>query len=155
MPVVSAGLMMCRPGATGLEVLLVHPGGPFYARKDDGAWSIPKGLVEAGEDPLAAAQREFAEETGIVVTADRFYDLGSITTAAGKLVHAWAFWGDADPTQIRSNTFELEWPPRSGRRRSFPEVDRAAFFDPAQASIKINERQRPLVERAREALEAT
>lgn len=144
MPQQSAGLVMVRRRDATLEVLLVHPGGPLWAKKDDGAWTIPKGLVEAGEEPLAAAQREFAEETGFPATGP-FHPLGEIRQKSGKVVHAWAFLGDCDPVALRSNSFEMEWPPRSGRKVSFPEVDRAAFFPLAAAARKILPSQWPLV----------
>ncbi len=144
----SAGLLMCRMGEGGPEVLLVHPGGPFFAKRDDGAWTIPKGLVDTDEDLLAAARREFEEETGFRVEATRFVPLGEVRQRSGKVVHAWAFAGDADPAAVESNTFEHEWPPRSGRFRTFPEIDRAAFFDGETAGRKILAAQRPFVERA-------
>jgi len=118
------------------EVLLVHPGGPFWAHKDDGAWSIPKGEVEAGEDLLASARREFAEETGFRVEGP-FIPLAPLRQPSGKVVHAWAIEGDADPERLRSNVVSLEWPPKSGRRREFPEVDRAAWFSLGHAAQKI------------------
>lgn len=145
----SAGLLMCRMREDAAEVLLVHPGGPFFANRDDGAWSIPKGLVDSGEDLLAAARREMREETGIQVDAGAtFVPLGKVQQKGGKVVHGWAFAGDCDPEAIVSNTFEIEWPPRSGKRASFPEADRAAFFDREAALRKILEAQRPFVERA-------
>lgn len=128
------------------EVLLVHPGGPFWAKKDLGAWSIPKGEVAPGEDTLAAARRELAEETG-VEAAPPFLSLGSVVQRGGKTVTAWAAAGDADPAAIASNSFTMEWPPRSGRMQSFPEVDRAAWFSLAQAKQQILEGQRPLLDR--------
>jgi predicted NUDIX family NTP pyrophosphohydrolase len=143
----SAGLLMCRARGGPLEVLLVHPGGPFFAKKDEGAWTIPKGLVDPGEEPLAAALREFREETALSVSPERIHPLGTIRQRGGKLVHAWAFVGDCDPDAIRSNTFELEWPPRSGRVRAFPEIDRAAFFDLEHARRKIMPAQCPLLDR--------
>jgi predicted NUDIX family NTP pyrophosphohydrolase len=149
MATISAGALMCRMRDGTAEVLLVHPGGPFFAKKDDGAWSIPKGLVDDGEDLLAAARRELAEETGLVVDAEGpFVELGKVQQKGGKVVHAWAFAGDCDPAAIVSNTFEMEWPPRSGARAAFPEIDRAAFFDRETALRKILEAQRPFVERA-------
>ena len=150
----SAGLLMYRrrPPAAAIEVLAVHPGGPFFAAKDDGAWTIPKGEIDPGEAPLASAVREFEEETGFA-TAGAKLDLGSVKQANGKLVRAWAFEGDCDPAGLRSNSFELEWPPRSGRRQSFPEVDRAAFFDPATARRKLNPAQAAFVDRLIELLE--
>src|SRR5690348_7570165 len=123
------------------EVLLVHPGGPFWAHKDDGAWSIPKGEVEAGEDLLASARREFAEETGFRAEGP-FIPLTPLRQPGGKVVHAWAFEGDADPERLHSNMVSLEWPPKSGRRREFPEVDRAAWFSLGQAALKILPGQR-------------
>jgi len=154
--VTSAGLLMVRMCDGIPEVLLVHPGGPFFAKKDHGAWTIPKGLVDPGEDTLAAACREFREETGFAADAARFVPLGTIRQKGGKTVHGWAFAGDCDPTAIESNTFEIEWPPRSGRRQRFPEADRAGFFAREGALAKILEAQRPFVERALgpESLEA-
>ena len=132
----SAGLLMFRFRKGAVEVLLVHPGGPFWVHKDLGFWSIPKGEYDPGEEPLAAARREFREETG--GPADGiFVPLGSVTQKSGKVVLAWAFQGDIDPAQIKSNTFEIEWPPRSGRRQKFPEVDRAAWFSVEEAKAKI------------------
>src|SRR5688572_12952391 len=121
----SAGLLMYRRGSDGVELFLVHPGGPFYARKDDGVWTIPKGEPAPGEALLACAQREFEEETGMQPRAERFLELGAIRQAGGKTVHAWAFEGAWGDRELRCNTFELEWPPRSGRKQAFPEVDRA------------------------------
>ena len=132
----SAGLLLYRWREGRLEVFLVHPGGPFWARKDEGAWSIPKGELAAGEDPLVAARREFAEETGLVPDG-AFVALTPLRQAGGKIVHAFALEGDCDPTAIRSNSFTIEWPPRSGQRREFPEVDRAAWFAIAEAERKI------------------
>lgn len=137
MPKTSAGLLMVRRRPDGVEVFLVHPGGPFWAKKDAGAWSIPKGEFDpASEDPLDAARREFEEETG-VVPAGEFLELGSIRQPGGKTVTAWAFEGDCDASAIRSNAFTIEWPPRSGKRQSFPEVDRAGWFGIQAASEKI------------------
>jgi predicted NUDIX family NTP pyrophosphohydrolase len=144
---VSSGIVLYRRGSGGwAEVLLVHPGGPFWAKKDLGAWSIPKGEVAPGEDTLAAARRELAEETGVEV-APPLLSLGSVVQRGGKTVLAWAAAGDADPAAIASNTFTMEWPPRSGRMQSFPEVDRAAWFSLAEAKQKILEGQRPLLDR--------
>lgn len=135
----SAGLLLYRR-RNGLEVLLVHPGGPLWARKDEGAWSIPKGEIDAGEDPLLAARREFEEETGVPVSGD-FVPLTPVRQAGGKLVYAWAVESDFDPATLRSGTFTLEWPPRSGRQREFPEVDRAEWFTIDDAKRKINPAQ--------------
>jgi predicted NUDIX family NTP pyrophosphohydrolase len=139
---------------TGSEpgVLLVHPGGPFWAQKDAGAWSIPKGEFE-DEDPLTAARREFLEETGSAVEGE-FVALAPVTQKSGKTIQAWAVEGDLDPLTIRSNTFEMEWPPRSGRKQSFPEVDRAAWFSIHDAMEKINPAQRALLVELKEKLEA-
>ncbi|MDC0723509.1 NUDIX domain-containing protein [Nannocystis bainbridge] len=145
MPKQSAGILLFRGHGPDLEVLLVHPGGPLWARKDDGAWTIPKGEFTADEEPLAAARREFAEETGVALTGP-FHALAPIRQRAGKVVHAWACRGDCDPAALRSNTFEIEWPPRSGRRQSFPEVDRAAFFSLAAARTKMNPAQVDLLD---------
>jgi predicted NUDIX family NTP pyrophosphohydrolase len=137
----SAGLLMFRRRGGEPEVLLVHPGGPFWAHKDDGAWSIPKGEVETGEGLLASARREFAEETGFRVEGP-FIPLTPLRQPSGKMVHAWAFEGEADAGRLRSNVVSLEWPPKSGRRREFPEVDRAAWFSLGQAAQKILPGQR-------------
>ena len=142
----SAGLLLYRLKGDALEVLLVHPGGPFWAKKDEGAWSIPKGELAAGEDALAAAIREFAEETGTTLSGD-FRALPPIKQAGGKVVRAWAIEGDLDPATIRSNSFEMEWPPRLGRRQSFPEIDRAGWFGPDEAREKILPAQAPLLDR--------
>jgi predicted NUDIX family NTP pyrophosphohydrolase len=148
MSVTSAGLLLYRLRANGVEVLLVHPGGPFFRNRDDGWWTVPKGLPDAGEDPLVAAQREFVEETGFALPASAEYvDLGSIRQKGGKVVHAWAVEGDCDPATLRSNLFQLEWPPRSGRQRDFPEIDRAAFFTLADARRKILAAQAPFLDR--------
>ena len=149
MPKTSAGLLMYRLRGGRLEVLLVHPGGPFWRRRDRSAWSIPKGEIEAGEDALAAARREFEEETGVAPEGP-FLELPTVQQKAGKIVHAWAFAGDCDPSRIRSNTFRMEFPPGSGRMEEFEEIDRAEFFSPAEAREKINPAQAPLVD----ALEA-
>jgi predicted NUDIX family NTP pyrophosphohydrolase len=142
----SAGLLMYRRGDAGLAVLLVHPGGPFWANKDLGAWSIPKGEHTADEEPLAAAQREFAEETGAQPRGE-FVPLGEVTQPGGKHVTAWAVEGDFDPATLVSGTFQMEWPPRSGRQRSFPEVDRAAWLSLDEARRKILAGQRPFIDR--------
>jgi len=146
MPKRSAGILMYRRGPRGLEVLLVHPGGPFWAKKDLGAWSIPKGEYDGDEEPLAVAVREFEEETGLRPSGE-FRPLGEIVQAGRKVVTAFAVEGDFDPTGLTSNTFELEWPPRSGRKATFPEVDRAAWFAPEQAREKILPAQRELIAR--------
>jgi predicted NUDIX family NTP pyrophosphohydrolase len=147
MPKQSAGLLMYRRTPT-LEVFLVHPGGPFFRKRDDGAWTIPKGEPEPGEALLECARREFGEETGAAVPdAGACFALGVITQAGGKLVHAWAFEGDFDPSELRCNTFELEWPPRSGRKQSFPEIDRAEFFGVDVAREKLNAGQVAFLDR--------
>ncbi len=144
---------MFRRTGERLEVLLAHPGGPFFARKDDGAWTIPKGEAAPDEDLLTRARIEFEEEIGIAATSDCWIELGSITQKGGKTVHAWAFEGDLpDGFVVRSNEFEIEWPPRSGRRARFPEVDRAGFFDEAAAQAKLKPTQLPLIDRLREHL---
>jgi predicted NUDIX family NTP pyrophosphohydrolase len=153
MPKRSAGLLLYRESAQGVQVLLVHPGGPFWARKDDGAWSIPKGEFGDGEAPLDAARREFVEETGAAVEGE-FIALAPVKLPSGKVVHAWAVRADFDPSQLRSNAFALEWPPKSGRVQQFPEVDRAAWFTLEQARRKIQEAQAPLLEQLREQLAA-
>ena len=147
MPVRSAGILLYRHGAAGPEVLLVHPGGPFWAKKDLGAWSIPKGEYEPDEDPRAAALREFEEETGTALTPAAPADLGTVRLKSGKVVAAWAAEGDLDADAIVSNTFELEWPPRSGQRRAFPEVDRAGWFGLEAAREKLNPAQAAFLDR--------
>ena len=142
----SAGILAFRVNAKKLEVLLVHPGGPFWRNKDLGAWSIPKGEYGPGEEAETAARREFHEELGIEVT-ETLLPLGDVRQKGGKVVTAFAVEADIDVDTIQSNTFELEWPPRSGRRQTFPEVDRAVWFDLATASVKINEAQRMLLDR--------
>ena len=151
MPKISAGLLMCRFREGELEFLLVHPGGPFFQNKDAGAWTIPKGETDPGEDPLAAAKREFEEELGFPPEG-AFIALTPVQQKGGKIVHAWAFRGDCDPAQIRSNTFTIEWPPRSGQQQEFPEVDRGAFFKLAAAREKINPAQAPLLDEAAQKL---
>lgn len=141
---VSAGLVVFRR-RSGIEVLLGHPGGPFWAKDDEGVWSIPKGIVES-EDPLACARREFREETGLAPPEGEFLLLTLARRKDGKVVHAWAVEADLDLAGFRSNTFDLEWPPRSGRRQSFPEIDRIAYFDLDTARRKIRPYQRPLIE---------
>jgi predicted NUDIX family NTP pyrophosphohydrolase len=132
----SAGLLLFRRKHGELQVLLAHPGGPFWASRDDGAWSIPKGEVASGEEALDAAMREFQEETGFVVTG-AFRALTPLRQRGGKVIHAWAVQGDCDPASLRSNTFSLEWPPRSGRIEKFPEIDRAAWFPVSEATRRI------------------
>ncbi len=150
----STGLLMYRCAGDEPEVFLVHPGGPYFAKKDERYWSIPKGLVEESEADLDAARREFEEETSIAVSTNQdFLDLGEVRQKGGKHVRAWAFEGDCDPQAIRSNTFEMEWPPRSGRTRTFPEIDRAAWFDVETARQKIIEAQRVFLDRLEEYLE--
>jgi predicted NUDIX family NTP pyrophosphohydrolase len=145
MPRVSAGLLMYRIFDGMLQVLLAHPGGPYFKNKDDGAWTIPKGEVEPGEDLLETAKREFKEETGFTATGP-FIALSAIKQKGGKIVHAWAFKGDCDPAAIVSNTFTMEWPPKSGRQMEFPEIDRAGFFDLATARQKVKAGQEALIE---------
>ena len=149
----SAGIVLYRRGqGDGLEVLLVHPGGPLWANRDAGAWSIPKGEYTDGEDPLDAARREFEEELGSAPPAGEAADLGEIRQKSGKRVRGWALAGDLDTTGITSNTFELEWPPRSGRRVEIPEVDRAEWFGLDAAREKINPGQMPLLDRLADLL---
>ena len=145
MPRISAGLLMYRIRRETVQVLLAHPGGPLFRSKDDGAWSIPKGEAEPGEDLLTAARREFEEETGVRPSGP-FIPLKPIKQKGGKIVHAWAFEGDCDPATIKSNSFTMEWPPRSGRESEFPEIDRAEFFDLETAKTKIKAAQVPLLE---------
>ena len=146
MPKRSAGILMYRCADAGIEVLLVHPGGPFWARKDLGAWSIPKGEYSETEDGLAVARREFEEETGARVQGEPL-PLGELVQPGRKIVTAWALEGDFDPSKLQSNLFEMEWPPRSGRRQSFPEVDRAQWFSPAEAQRKILKGQSEFISR--------
>ena len=152
MSVVSAGVLAWRPRSGGPEFLLVHPGGPYWAKKDAEGWSIPKGLVEPGEDGWTAARREFREELGQDINGDAT----PLTpcAASGKVVHAWLIEADLDVSAIVSNTFEIEWPPRTGRRQAFPEVDRADWFDAGVAAIKIHKGQRPILAEAIERLAA-
>jgi len=145
MPEISAGLLMYRVREGELEFLLVHPGGPFWKNKDAGVWTIPKGEISPGEDALPAAKREFEEELG-VTPQGTFIHLTPVKQKGGKLVHAWAFEGDCDPNQTKSNTFTIEWPRRSGKLCTFPEVDRAAFFPFNAARAKINPAQIALLE---------
>lgn len=147
MPKLSAGLLLYRAHGGVVEVLIVHPGGPFWARKDDGAWSIPKGEYDDGDDPWAAAQREFAEELGLPVPDGAPIDFGAVKQPSGKVVTAFGVRGDLDITDARSNTFEMEWPRGSGRLREFPEVDRAEWFSVAQARAKLLRGQRVFLDR--------
>ena len=140
----SAGILLYRKVDNQLQVFLVHPGGPFFRNKDDGAWSIPKGEFLDNEDALEAAKREFMEETGQPVEGD-FIKLSPVKLKSGKIIHAWAIEGDIDHEKIVSNLFEIEWPPRSGKKASFPEIDRAAWFEPSAAKIKINTAQVGLI----------
>ena len=149
----SAGVMPFRRMANGVEVLLAHPGGPFWARKDEGAWTIVKGELGPGESGEAAARREFEEETGLALKVD-LIPLGSVKQAAGKVVAGFAAEFDCDPATIVSNMFEIEWPPRSGRRASFPEIDRACWFTPDKARTKINPAQVAFIDRLLEAISA-
>jgi predicted NUDIX family NTP pyrophosphohydrolase len=142
----SAGILLYRHTAGGLEVLLAHPGGPFHANKDAGDWSIPKGLLDDGEEPLSAAMREFAEETGVVLDGE-FRDLGEIRQSNDKIVRAFAHEGDFEAGSVVSNEFEMEWPPHSGRRASFPEIDRVEWFDLPRAREKVLSGQLPLLDR--------
>jgi predicted NUDIX family NTP pyrophosphohydrolase len=141
----SAGLLLYRRAGDALEVLLVHPGGPYWARKDDGAWSIPKGEIEPGEEALAAARREFEEETGARVDGE-FLPLAPVRLRSGKLIHAWAVQAPFDPATLKSNLFAMEWPPKSGEQREFPEADRAAWFGIDAARVKIHAGQAPLLD---------
>ena len=159
----SAGILLFRrlPGeraSDGVEVLLAHPGGPFFTRRDEGHWTIPKGEPDDGEDDLlAVGRREFAEEVGVEpplngANGDRPIELGTIVQKGGKVVHAWAIEGDLDPAAAVSNTFEMEWPPRSGRRQVFPEIDRVAWFEPDEARRRLKPTQVPFVDRLVEAV---
>jgi predicted NUDIX family NTP pyrophosphohydrolase len=145
MPKVSAGLLMYRRVGKGLQVLLVHPGGPLWAKRDEGVWTIPKGEVEPGEELFVTAKREFSEETGFAADG-HFIPLQPITQKSGKIVHAWAVEGDVDAAAIRSNLFSMEWPRKSGNWMRFPEIDRGEFFDLAKAKRKIKAAQIPLID---------
>ena len=145
MPRRSAGILLYRHTPAGPEVFLVHPGGPFWAKKDAGAWGIPKGECQTGEDGLAAARRELAEETGFTLDG-RYVPLGSFRQSSAKTVDVWALEADVDPARLQSNTFQMEWPPRSGRMQDFPEVDRAAWFTRSEAARKILKGQVPILE---------
>ena len=150
---ISAGILLFRRRPAGVEVLLVHPGGPFWAKKDAGAWSIPKGLVNEGEDWLAAAKREFHEETGAPADGE-FVELGAFKQPGGKTVVAFACEGDFDPASLASNAFSIEWPPHSGRTAEFPEVDRAAWYSIDEATKKATPGQRPIIAALAEKLGA-
>jgi predicted NUDIX family NTP pyrophosphohydrolase len=150
----SAGILVYRVASENVEVLLVHPGGPFWAKKDDGAWFIPKGEIEAGEEPLQTALREFREELGLAPPSGEPRALGTVKNKGGKLIYAWALPGDLDLGAFKSNTFSLEWPPRSGKSRDFPEVDRAAYFGIEQALQKMHPAELPFIQRLLEQLRA-
>jgi predicted NUDIX family NTP pyrophosphohydrolase len=150
--ITSAGILLYRWREGALELLLAHPGGPYWRTKDLGHWTIPKGEVEAGEEVLAVARREFVEETGHPVPEGPRIDLGEIRQKSGKLVVAWGVEGDLDPTDAHSNTFPMEWPPGSGLTEDFPEIDRVAWFDPAEARLRLKAAQVPLIDRLEEAL---
>jgi predicted NUDIX family NTP pyrophosphohydrolase len=149
MPPISAGLLVYRVRESRLQVLLVHPGGPYFKNKDDGAWSIPKGEIGEGEDLLECAKRELLEEVGAVATGI-FIPLTQVKQKGGKIVHAWAVQGDVDPSTVVSNTFKMEWPPKSGQMAEFPEIDRAEFFDLPTARQKINAGQVGLIDQLEE-----
>lgn len=152
MPKRSAGILLYRLAGEGFEVLIVHPGGPFWARRDEGAWSIPKGEHEDGEDARLAAFREFEEETGHRLPHGEAVDLGDVRQKGGKIVRAFAMLGDLDPSALLSNTIEIAWPPRTGRRLVVPEVDRAGWFAPALARAKLVEAQRDFLDRLEQML---
>jgi predicted NUDIX family NTP pyrophosphohydrolase len=152
MPKHSAGLILFKREAGEVRVLLVHPGGPFWQKRDHGSWSIPKGEYAEDEDPRAVALREFEEETGLALASGNFIPLGDVRQAGGKVVTAWALEGEIDADKIVSNTFEMIWPPKSGRRQTFPEIDRAGWFTLGEAGEKILDGQRPLLERLAAAI---
>ena len=147
----SAGIVLYRLQSGEVEVFLVHPGGPFWARKDEGAWSIPKGEYEAGEDPLTVAKREFREETGFDIEGT-FHPLTALKQPSGKVISAWAVEGDVDAAALTSNTFTLEWPPKSGKTREYPEVDRGAWCDLPTARVKLQPGQRAFLDQLQEWL---
>jgi predicted NUDIX family NTP pyrophosphohydrolase len=149
---VSAGIVLWRHGNQGLEVLLAHMGGPLWATKDHGHWTVPKGEIEPGEEFEAVARREFQEETGHSVPDRPLVALGQIRQKSGKVVHAWGVEGDLDPARAVSNTYEMEWPPKSGRMRSFPEIDRVEWFDLGEARTRLKAAQVPFIDRLVEAL---
>jgi predicted NUDIX family NTP pyrophosphohydrolase len=148
----SAGILLWRGSVDRVEVLLAHQGGPFWVKKDRGHWTVPKGEIEPGEERVAVARREFLEETGHAVPAGPLIELGEITQKSGKVVLAWAVRGDLDPSQAFSNTYDMEWPPRSGRIQSFPEIDRVEWFDLDEAARRLKSAQVPFLDRLRAAL---
>jgi predicted NUDIX family NTP pyrophosphohydrolase len=150
---VSSGILLYRRPGGRLQVLLAHPGGPYFARKDEGHWTIPKGEVDPGEDLISVGRREFEEETGQPVPEGPPRELGSIVQKGGKIVHGWAVEGDLDPEAGASNTFEVEWPPGSGRRQTFPEIDRVAWFDADEARRRIKATQIPFIDRLEAGLD--
>jgi len=152
MPKRSAGLLIYRYREGTMEVFLVHPGGPFWKNKDEGSWMIPKGEIDEGEEALPAAQREFQEETGFEPPEPPYYPLPTIKQAGGKVVEAFAVEGDCNPEQMKSNTFDMEWPPKSGRQQAFPEVDRGAWYELPMAARKILKSQRPLLDALEKAI---
>ena len=154
MPKLSAGIMLYREGNNGLEVFLVHPGGPFWAKKDEGSWSIPKGEYEEGDDVWAAARREFREETGFDAPAGEPAELGQVKYS-NKALTAWSLAGSVDARRVKSNMFTMEWPPKTGRKQEFPEVDRAGWFPPAIAKLKLVKGQVELVDRLCEQLDVS
>src|SRR3989344_9531404 len=141
----SAGIFVYRRGENGLEVFIAHSGGPFFAKKDEGAWSVPKGEYDEGEDAYEAAHREFREEIGQEINGEAI-ELAPVTQKGGKIVRAWAIEGDIDPTQVKSNEFEMEWPTRSGKKQSFPEIDRAEWFSPEEAKKKVRPAQAAFID---------
>ena len=149
---ISAGIVLWRRGESGIEVLLAHMGGPLWANKDHGHWTVPKGEIDPGEELEAVARREFQEETGHAVPAGPLVPLGEIRQKSGKVVHAWGVEGNLDPARAVSNTFQMEWPPNSGRLQSFPEIDRVAWFDLDQARTRLKAAQVPFLDRLVEAL---
>ncbi len=151
----SAGILLYRLRGSEPEVLLVHPGGPFWAKKDDGAWFLPKGELAENEEPLDAARREFAEELGTALPAGELLELGTVKNKSGKLIYAWALEGELDTTTVRSNTVTIEWPPRSGKQREIPEVDQARFFSVPDAGTKMHAAEQPFLERLLRALLAS
>jgi predicted NUDIX family NTP pyrophosphohydrolase len=149
---VSAGILLFRQAPAGIEVLLAHPGGPYFKDRDEGHWTIPKGEPDPDEALPDAAAREFVEETGLPLPDGSRVELGTVTQKGGKVVHAWAVEGDLDPEAAHSNLVEIEWPPRSGRRQSYPEIDRVAWFDTSEARRRIKDAQIPLIDRLEAAL---